>query len=221
MNALPSHGINRARLLAVRYLDVKEAVIVAGYAPEIDWQEDLDANRMTEADFLRELAWVVLSAGMRESVVRVKFDVLTSVFGGFRCASGIAGTATKLRRRALRIFNHPGKIDAILNAARLVVADGFPNVRRRVLAEGIPFLQSFPFIGPVTSFHLAKNLGLDVVKPDRHLVRIAKCAGYRTPEQMCVDISRQVSERVSVVDVVLWRYATLNRDYRAAFTIEA
>ena len=38
--------------------------------------------------------------------------------------------------------------------------------------EGVNYLTTFDQIGPVTAFHLAKNLGLDVVKPDRPLVRM-------------------------------------------------
>jgi hypothetical protein len=62
----------------------------------------------------------------------------------------------------------------------------------------------------VTTYHLAKNLGVDVVKCDRHLMRLAPILGFHSPEEMCAAIGHQVGEPVSVVDIVLWRYCTLH-----------
>jgi len=55
------------------------------------------------------------------------------------------------------------------------------------VAEGVWFLQQLPFIGPVTAFHLAKNLGIEAVKPDRHLCRLSKLlgrTGYVAPSRL-------------------------------------
>jgi hypothetical protein len=70
-------------------------------------------------------------------------------------------------------------------------------------------LRKLPFIGPVTSYHLAKNLGIDVVKRDRHLVRLAVHLGFSSAEEMCGAFGDQVGEPISVVDIVLWRYCVL------------
>jgi hypothetical protein len=72
-------------------------------------------------------------------------------------------------------------------------------------------LRKLPFIGPVTRYHLAKNLGIDVVKPDRHLTRLATTLGFRSAENMCTVIGRAVGEPAAVVDIVLWRYCSLSR----------
>jgi len=72
---------------------------------------------------------------------------------------------------------------------------------------------SFDYIGPVTCFHLAKNLGVDVVKHDRHLVRYASYMGFRDATELCEMISRITGDRVAVVDLVLWRFATLMPAY--------
>ena len=68
-------------------------------------------------------------------------------------------------------------------------------------------------MGPVTSCHLAKNLGMEIVKPDRHLTRLAEKAGYDTVEQMCRTIADIVGDTLSVIDVVFWRYATIADAY--------
>ena len=62
-------------LLAVLYLTAKERVIEAGFANEIDWQEEVSLEDLDESTFLRESAWVVLSSGFRETVLRGLKDI--------------------------------------------------------------------------------------------------------------------------------------------------
>ena len=106
-------------------------------------------------------------------------------------------------------------------AAERVAEDGFDAIKTRLAGGDISYLQTFPFMGPATSYHLAKNLGMDVVKPDRHLLRITCAVGYESPDAMCRDIGTTVGERLSVVDLVLWRYATLNPAYLDDFSTAA
>ena len=54
-----------------------------------------------------------------------------------------------------------------------------------------------------------KNLGFDVVKPDRHLLRLASSLGFDSPEELCAEIAYEFGEPAAVVDIVLWRYCTL------------
>ena len=205
-----------AALLDV-YLTSKEAVIAQGFAWEIDWQAERRLDRIDESEFLRESAWTVLSAGFRETVVRRLFAPLCDAFLGLHSASVIQANRVGCRRAALEVFRHQRKIDAILDIACVVADSGFEVIRRRVQEEEVGFLQTLPFIGPITAFHLAKNLGLPVVKPDRHLQRIARAAGFTSPRELCELISHCIGEPIQVVDVVLWRYATLFSDYVAVF----
>jgi hypothetical protein len=203
----------QTRALASVYLDAKARVIQAGFAWEIDWQGSVDIHRITESDFLREAAWVILSAGMRERVVRRHFGGISRAYLEWKSASAIAEMRTTCRRAALRIFNHPAKVNAIVGVADFLVERGIDNVRASMLREGASVLQRLPFIGPVTSLHLAKNIGLPVAKPDRHLMRIAAALDYSSPSELCIDIATILQEPVGVVDLVLWRFATLERNY--------
>jgi len=211
--ALTASNLVRAYILA------KEVVIRSGFHSEIDWQEELSFENVSESDFLREMAWVVLSAGFRESVLRKRFILISEAFLHWSSAGEIQKTHEQCRLRALKAFNHPQKVDAILATAELTARIGFPALKWQIESQGIRFLKQLPFIGPVTAFHLAKNLGLSVVKPDRHLVRVARAAGYDCPDSMCQVIALAVAEKTSVVDLVLWRYATLNPHYADSFSI--
>lgn len=191
------------------YLTAKEYVILNGFAAEIDWQENLRFGHIDEAGFLREAAWVVLSSGMRESVVRSKFALLSEAFRQWKSASEIIRHRATCEAAALVVFAHRPKIMAICEIAKRVGSSGFDKLRELIRLGGVDYLESFPFIGPVTRYHLAKNIGLDVVKPDRHLVRVAHASGFGSPADMCEVISAETGDRLSVVDLVIWRFATL------------
>ena len=60
---------------------------------------------------------------------------------------------------------------------------------------------------------MAKNIGIQVAKPDRHLVRMAKAAGYSDVQLFCRTISQLSGDSIPVVDIVLWRFATIEKDY--------
>jgi hypothetical protein len=198
------------------YFCAKSAVIAAGFSEEIDYHDWLSFENLRERDFLREAAWVILSSGMRESVVVQKFPGVSEAFLGWSSGQSIVAKKDSCRSAALAVFRHIPKIDAILEVASTVAAEGFMQIRKQIEEHGAQYLQCFSFIGPATSLHLAKNLGMNVVKPDRHLVRIASALGYQSAEEMCREVAMALGERACIIDVVFWRFATLNPHYVAS-----
>lgn len=207
-----SDAVDGTRLGAM-YSEFKNVVVRSGYGGELTWQAQVDFETTTETEFLREAAWVVLSAGFRERSVRNCFGEVSQAFLHWRSAVEIVRSREQCRRRAMAAFANRAKIDAIVRIAGTVAARGFQCVKGEIRTRGVGYLQELPYIGPVTSFHLAKNLGLNVVKPDRHLLRMAQLTGYESPVAMCTTIAAEVGDPLAVVDIVCWRFATLNRDY--------
>lgn len=199
--------------LGVRYMDAKEFVIRAGYAAEVDWQCEVNFDFVTETHFLREAAWVVLSCGFREANVRRCFAGVSDAFLGWCDARRIAARREVCEERAVTVFGNQRKIRAIGKIVSTVAEDGIERIKGRVRDRGSAYLRELPYMGPVTSYHLAKNLGVATVKPDRHLARMARMTGYGSPLEMCLRVAATVGDSVDVVDVVLWRYATLRPDY--------
>ena len=202
------------------YLTAREKVVRMGFGGEIDWQDSRCLSTLSESEFLREAAWVVLSTGMRESIIRRIFPEVSDAFLNWIGASVIKQNRGKCEKRALKAFNHRGKISAIGSICTIVADSGFERIREKIQKEGVIFLQTFEFIGPVTKYHLAKNIGLDVVKPDRHLMRLAKAARFSEPAELCQVIAQATGDKLAVVDLVLWRYATLYPRYTLLFEIE-
>ena len=94
----------------------------------------------------------------------------------------------------------------------------FDVLRERVLANPLAELQRFSYIGAITAFHLAKNIGVSIAKPDRHLTRLCNAAGFAQVGELCQCIASFVGDDISKVDTVLWRFATLDRNYLTLFT---
>jgi len=205
--------VGNVQRLVESYLAAREVVISKGYAAEIDWQDTRCLSLLLESEFLEEAAWVVLSTGMRESVIRRYFPKISSAFLNWVSAATIVQNLTSCEATAVKVFNHPRKISAIGSICERIARTGFAAFREKIQSEGVDFLQTLDFIGPVTKYHLAKNVGLDVVKPDRHLVRWAKAANFKYPKDLCQAIAEITGDKLSVIDLVLWRYATLDPQY--------
>ena len=191
------------------YCIAKQCLINDGFKLEIDWQLHESFGSFSERDLLRETAWVILCGGFKEAVVRSRFDFISLCFCDWESAATICASANRCRATALAVFANERKIDAILGVAALVDSVGFDEIKKRMLSDPIRSAQMFPYIGPITSFHLAKNLGYPVAKPDRHLARLAARLGYSDVQQLCRTISTATGDPIQVVDVVLWRYTVV------------
>lgn len=153
---------------------------------DIDWAEALALP--TDADaFAREVIFVICNSGMKNTVASGIFK---------RCMSAIED-GVSVRRG----FGHPGKASAI---------DGIWRDRRALFSgylaasDRLAYLESLPWIGSITKYHVAKNFGEDVAKPDVHLQRLADREGC-TAQQLCERLAAETGLRVATVDTVLWR----------------
>jgi len=177
---------------AEKYMDLQEAIVDAGYAHEIDWCESMKPVS-EEYTFWSEYAWVVINSGMKNQVAEGIWNKVKP------CVTN-GGSAHE-------VFGHKGKcngIDLVWRDKKLLFDcyDSMPTDMK------IQWLEDLPWIGGITKWHLAKNFGMDVVKPDRHLVRVAESYGM-TPTEMCEDLHKITGDRIATVDGVIWRAANL------------
>ena len=142
---------------------------------------------------------MVLNAGMKEQVVRTIWKRLLP-----QLESGLP----------LVGFRHQGKCAAIefiwVNRERLL-EEWDRNGR------SVDWLASLPWIGQITKWHLARNLGVDCCKPDRHLMRLGEAFGM-SPTCLCEQLATLSGDRIGTVDVVLWRAANLGKAHPSALT---
>jgi hypothetical protein len=198
--------------LKIKYLFAKTIVLDSGFQDEINWQSTRNFNSLNERDFLRETAWVILTSGMRESIIRKIFSDISTCFFKWDRKKIVQNMSSTLLS-ALKIFNNKPKIFAILDVVKRINDIGFLKLKKKIQKNPLETLADFSYIGPITVYHLAKNIGLPLAKPDRHLVRIAQMEKYTDVQQFCCDISKLCGDSISVVDIVLWRFATLEPNY--------
>ncbi|RWP64894.1 hypothetical protein [Mesorhizobium sp.] len=155
-------------------------------ADDIAWSENLQPPTDAE-DFASEAIFVICNSGMKNTIaVKIFAKVMTAIQGGIS---------------AFAVFGHPGKAKAI---------DTIWRTRDELLAaylaapDKIEFCASLPWIGGITKYHLAKNFGADVAKPDVHLQRLADREGV-TAQFLCDRLASETGYRAATVDVVLWR----------------
>jgi hypothetical protein len=170
------------------YLHLRDQLVTLGYSDEIEWAQTVQP--VINADiFWREFAWVVLNSGMKNQVA-------AGIWQRVRPTVENGGSAAE-------VFGHQGKAAAI-NA--VYERRGERLAEYLAAADKLAYLRSLPWIGHITCYHLAKNFGHDVAKPDRHLVRIAGAEGV---DALCQRLACASGDRVATVDVVIWRAANL------------
>ena len=165
------------------------------YSKEVEYVKQRTFEAQTAESFFIEYVFVVLSTGMKNQVVE---KIMLRYF-----ANGPSGETN------IKAINHKGKHKAIKEAEMHYKEWWEQLLRIETLNEQLEFFDSLPFVGPITKYHLARNLGIDIAKPDRHMKRLAHKIGYKDVQKMCETIANARCERVGVVDVILWRYINL------------
>lgn len=173
--------------------------------------------------FWQDYVWTVYASGFRASIITKKFPSLLFGYSKLCCACGSDDCfrlprgadhehkLDELRRHAAwleiqgAIANYK-KFDNVLKCRDLMYRLGWSRFFDEYL-KSVDTIGRLPFIGSITKYHLARNLGFDAVKPDVHLTRMAERYGFLDARSLCVYLATIYDMRVGVVDFVLWAYA--------------
>jgi len=181
-------------------------VETAGFLAEVEWQSSRHFSEFTESDLLREAAWVILCGGFREAVVRRIFDHISLSFFDWESSAAIVASAAVCHSVAMGSFRNSRKLNAIVMVADRIDKIGFETLKSRIIDDPLQELRMLPHIGPITSWHLAKNLGFDAAKPDRHLIQLCDRLGFDDVQELCGSVAAATGYAICVVDIILWRY---------------
>ncbi len=176
------------------------------FKENLDWFRYLPApGQISDEEFYLEYCFVVLHPGVSTVVAHSVWDRIRPILD--QPLPRIVRNEKRVRTQLLRMYRNERKVGYMLDTARYLVAN--PGVGRRLERMGreqaLKYLQTLPGIGKVTRYHLARNIGFDVVKPDRHLTRLAEVLGT-TPNELCCVVAEETGERVGVVDYVFYQW---------------
>lgn len=174
-----------------------------------EWESLLDGWRAerpeqkADRDLLAEYGWVVACCGLTARAILPRWERLGAALGDWVPDRAAAAP----REQVLQVLANPRKVDAIQAlAADLARAPGqMARLAARPLAEVLAWMASLPFIGPNNRYHLARNLGWDVVVRNGPVPRLAGLLGT-SADLLCGAISDATGERLRVVDLVLWQW---------------
>jgi endonuclease III len=181
---------------------------------EESYPEELEAIRSTKFEevssdfFFREYVWVVHATGFSAKAVGRFMPKLMVAYGMYDDLAEEEFEAAFERIR--RVCNNRQKAKAVWKTARLMNSEvgkycqtGWEEFKQ-VRLSSPEKLRELPYVGPVTCFHLARNIGLlECVKPDLHLVRMAEYWGFPDCVEMCKAV-RPEDMPLGVVDLIFW-----------------
>lgn len=177
------------------YVLIRDKLIGEGHKRDYDY---FNASRLCKDSdqFFSIYAFVVCNSGMKAQIAGPIFKRIID------CLNEGGDIST--------VFGHKLKVKAIKEvlAKRHELFSQFCETQFEDTGAILDFCESLPHIGRITKYHLAKDLGCDVAKPDRHLVRIAAKYGV-TAEELCKKLSDETGDRIAAVDFILWRAANL------------
>ncbi|GKT34453.1 hypothetical protein ADUPG1_007804 [Aduncisulcus paluster] len=166
------------------------------HLPDLEWIKCRDLSTLEFDEFMQEYCYVVVASGFRARVASRLAPELAACHGDIE----------KMRA----IFKNERKISSISKMYHMFhdKPDAWTVQKSTWLSSDVSALEALPFIGKITKFHLARNIGLSLhdasaVKPDLHLVRWCTKHGYGVKE-LVMNISADVCIPPGIVDFILW-----------------
>jgi 3-methyladenine DNA glycosylase Tag len=193
------------------------------------------AKNLDEDEIFSQICWVIYSSGFRYQIVGRYWPAITEAFYDFD-VDRVQKLSDNLEVSAYQICKQSGFKNlnkakwCIRDAKRItelrnsnLYVDGIKGILVELstkvpseLVECAPSLVSqlgFVGIGKTTIFHLLKNLGIDIFKPDIHVRRLLTSLGLSRPEanvkEICdamLVLSSLMKMRLNEVDTLLFFY---------------
>lgn len=207
----------------------------------LNFYEEVSPNKLTNEFILKELSWIAYAEGFRYDILRRFWPKIVDAFYDFNVIE-VAFFCNDLDIQVEDIcrlsgFKNPRKAKwCILNAIRILELDYelrdqgglkgyFVNISKKKPTEiinEIPLILDtlkFKGIGKTTIFHLLKNVGVDIFKPDIHVCRILNKLGLVSSnpdisevcEAMCT-LASSYNMKLSEIDTLFFVYGKTTAD---------
>jgi hypothetical protein len=171
------------------------------HAPTVQYYREITPDKVDARYFWSEYIWCVYTSGFNAKVVTKHFPALMAAYGPWDASIWESRAWAKVKD----LIGNKRKCHAIIRTRTWMRDMGWERFQREYL-NSPDALAQLPFVGSITKFHLARNLGMDAVKPDIHLERVAERFQAGTPDEMCHFLSGLSGERIGVVDFIIWSF---------------
>jgi 3-methyladenine DNA glycosylase Tag len=170
----------------------------------------------------------IFGAGMKSSVIENKLPSIKKAFADFDIMRVNAYDDSNLRKMLLNpsIIRNERKLwDCILNARKMkALSDEFGSFGKylsqhsdNVQDLALELKHHFHSVGDAVALNYLKDVGMDTIKPDVHVLRIFNRLGFLDSEkqseqntQKTIKVAERMkvlpSDKLSVIDAVFWMY---------------
>jgi hypothetical protein len=169
-------------------------------------------KKLSDIDFVNTVSYVILAGGFSQKTAKKIHRIIMEKMVENPSVDDL-----------LKIFNNKNKINAIVKIwnNRVNYCNDFYQIKDT--GEKIKYLQTLPHIGKITANHLARNLGVNVVKYDIWIQRLGVLYGGNSvlykkidngnlnPEikKLCDNMFEhlriETNLPIGYIDVVLWK----------------
>ena len=197
------------------FFEIEKHIIDSGIGEDKDSFETIKKRLLkppvlNAREFAEECIYVILAGGFRQKIAKRKFrEIMDFINGGGEISE----------KNLLKIFGNANKIRAIIRIwnNRESFRDGFYKLKTD--DEKLNYLGKLPHIGEITKNHLARNLGISIVKYDVWIQRLAIALGKADLQEgfplnpkvkiLCDKMFAQIEKATGLnkgyIDVVLWK----------------
>lgn len=195
----------------LEYFEIAKEFVNLYYKEELNRILTTNFNEVSPEFFFKEMVWAICVSGFNSKIVSSFFDKfynavkpLTEVING-----NLNINTLDIAMDAMQVFENVNKIRAIINNSFYIgerVNDiGWEKFRNEQLNSPSKLQENFAYIGPVVSFHLARNIGLiDNVKEDLHLKRASSYWGFKSGRELCQDIQKRHNFPLGIIDLIFF-----------------
>lgn len=171
------------------------------HADSLRYYQDLKLDDLQPHVFWSEYVWTVYASGFNAKVLTKKFKGLMNAIGPWHHSMPYSMLWSRVQQHIAN-ERKARAVDECRFRMRSTTWDSF----KQEYLSSVDTIAQLPFIGSITKYHLARNIGYDAVKPDIHLVRLSHHLGFSDVGSMCAYLAGLHDLRVGVVDFVLWSY---------------
>lgn len=164
----------------------------------------MSLDTLKPQEFFEEYIWVVYASGFSVRRLEEVKDRLYRAYGRYKDLD------SKRKRKVLAVVNSVRKWNAVHDTAVTMQTMRWDHFKKTYLSD-LDKMTALGYIGPITKFHLGRNLGFNVAKPDRHLVTLAERFGCSSVDEMCQYLSQEHSLKLKEIDFILWKFRSEQR----------
>lgn len=192
-----------------------------------------EKRMLSDNDYYRIIVDIIFYSGFRASTVDKYIENIHRHFPDYKTVCNYSLSEIEIIKRDPNMIRNKSKIDACVHNAMIVsklvdkygtvknyIESFHPNSSDDALYKLKRSLESnFSYLGGVTSYHFLTDIGLNVLKPDRVILRIFYRLGLIDNEKDligAVKVGRAFSEATNLpiryIDIIFVSYGQLNQD---------